>query len=102
MNHPWPALPGYPHSLGPELPNIGLRTQLPFFAANVDSTITLFTGEVGDEGWFILPTTPDSWQAAGPDAYLGIGRPPRYPTDEPDVQRSPYCVNELRHVGAVT
>ena len=30
--------------------DIGLRTQLAFFAANVGETITLHTGEVGDEG----------------------------------------------------
>ena len=48
--------------------DIGLRTQLPFFAAGADvgQTITLHTGEVGDEGWFALKKIPASWDAAGP------------------------------------
>ena len=50
-----------------DIADIGLRTQLPFFAANVGNIITLHTGEVGDEGWFALKTIPDSWDAAGPD-----------------------------------
>ncbi|MBI4608338.1 MAG: hypothetical protein HY726_04950 [Candidatus Rokubacteria bacterium] len=45
---------------------IGLRTQLPFFKANVGRVITLHTGQVGDEGWFALKTIPGSWAAAGP------------------------------------
>ncbi len=48
--------------------DIGLRAQLPFFAANVGKTITLHTGEVGDEGWFALKTIPLSWDTAGPTA----------------------------------
>ena len=51
-----------------DIADIGLRTQLPFFAANVGNTITLHTGEVGDEGWFALNTIPDSWITAGPTA----------------------------------
>jgi hypothetical protein len=50
-----------------DIADIGLRTQLPFFAANVGSTITLYTGEVGDEGWFAPKTIPESWDGAGPD-----------------------------------
>ncbi len=53
--------------------DIELRAQLPFFAARADldvldpeRTITLHSGEVGDEGWFALTTTPDAWDAAGP------------------------------------
>ena len=54
----------------------GLRTQLRFFAANVGNTITLYTGTVGNEGWFAPTTIPTSWDAAGPTAdglrnYLG-------------------------------
>ena len=48
--------------------DIGVRAQLPFFANNIGSTITLHTGEVGDEGWFALKTIPDSWNTAGPTA----------------------------------
>ena len=55
---------------------IGVRSQLPFFAANVGATITLHTGEVGDEGWFAPKSIPASWDAAGPTGdglrnYLG-------------------------------
>ena len=46
--------------------DIGLRAQLPFFAANVGDTITLPAGQAGDEGWFALKTIPSSWDAAGP------------------------------------
>ena len=47
---------------------IGLRAPLPGFAgANVGTEITLYTGEVGDEGWFTLKTIPESWAAADPD-----------------------------------
>ena len=52
--------------LNEDIATIGLRTQLPFFAANVGSTLTLHTGEVGDESWFALKTIPESWDAAGP------------------------------------
>ncbi len=60
-----------PHSfdemdVSEHIADIGVRTQLPFFESNVGSTITLHTGEVGDEGWFALKTIPDSWNAAGP------------------------------------
>jgi hypothetical protein len=45
---------------------LGLRTQLPYFAANVSETIELYTGQVGDEGWFALTTIPESWHNTGP------------------------------------
>src|SRR5690606_8493077 len=32
----------------------------------IGSTITLYTGEVGDEGWFALKTIPEAWKTAGP------------------------------------
>ena len=51
-----------------DIAGLGVRTQLPFFAANVGQTITLHTGEVGDEGWFAPKTVPDSWADAGPTA----------------------------------
>ncbi len=49
-----------------DIADIGLRTQLPFFADNVGVIITLHTGVVGDEGWFALKTIPDSWADTGP------------------------------------
>ena len=45
---------------------IGIRTQLAFFAQNAHNIITLHSGEVGDEGWFAIKTIPVEWQAAGP------------------------------------
>jgi len=48
--------------------DVGVRTQLPFFAANIGETITLHTGEVGDEGWFAPKFIPPTWDAAGPTA----------------------------------
>ena len=63
---------------------IGVRDELPFFAANVGSIVTLNTGEVGDEGWFALKSIPGLWDAAGPttdglrnflEAGPGLGTP---------------------------
>jgi len=45
---------------------IGLRSVLPWFRDNVGKTITLFTGQVGEEGWFAPRTIPQSWKSAGP------------------------------------
>ena len=58
------------------LAEIGVRSQLLFFANNPGATITLHTGEVGDEGWFALKSVPAAWDAAGPTGdglrnYLG-------------------------------
>jgi len=55
---------------------IGLRTQLPFFAANVGNTITLHTGQMGNEGWFALKTIPASWGPTNDDGLRNfIGNP---------------------------
>lgn len=45
---------------------IGLREPLPYFVKNKGKTIWLYTGEVGDEGWFAPKTIPDSWKNVGP------------------------------------
>jgi hypothetical protein len=45
---------------------IGLRTELPYFAAHENEVITLWTGTVGDEGWFAVETIPAKWNNAGP------------------------------------
>ncbi|WP_228779875.1 hypothetical protein [Aquiflexum lacus] len=45
---------------------IGQREQLKFFTENVGKTIELYTGEVGDEGWFALKSIPNRWINAGP------------------------------------
>jgi len=50
-----------------QIADIGLREPLPAFAGdNVGKEITLFTGEVGDEGWFAPKVIPAEWDAAGP------------------------------------
>lgn len=42
-----------------------LRARLPIFTA-VGATIDLWTGTVGDEGWFAPRFIPQSWASAGP------------------------------------
>jgi len=50
-----------------QLAAIGLRAPLPAFSgANVGTQITLWTGQVGDEGWFAVKVIPPVWDAAGP------------------------------------
>ncbi len=48
---------------------IGQRNQLNFFEKNLGTEITLYTGQVGDEGWFAIRTTPEAWDAVGPTEY---------------------------------
>lgn len=76
---------------------IGQRQPLRVFQANIGATIDLFTGQVGDEGWFALQTVPSSWRSAGPTGNglrnyllagpgLGSGDGPEVLLDEiPDV-----------------
>ncbi len=45
---------------------IGQRETLNFFANNINEEVTLYTGQVGDEGWFALIQTPEDWDDAGP------------------------------------
>jgi len=49
-----------------QLADIGLRQTLRYFSDNVGKTIKLYTGQVGDEGWFALKTIPTSWVSTGP------------------------------------
>jgi CSLREA domain-containing protein len=62
-----------------QIAEIGLRAQLPAFSGpNVGRTITLYSGQVGDEGLFALKTIPPAWATAGPTAdglrnYLAAG-----------------------------
>jgi len=51
-----------------QLAETGLRLPLKYFQDNEGDTITLFTGNVGDEGWFAIKTIPDSWKNTGPSA----------------------------------
>ena len=49
-----------------QIAKIGQRQTLRYFSNNVGKTITLYTGEVGDEGWHALKTILSSWKTAGP------------------------------------
>jgi hypothetical protein len=42
------------------------RKELAFFNTHAQQVITLWTGQVGDEGWFALKTVPPAWNTAGP------------------------------------
>lgn len=73
-----------------QLATIGLRQPLRFFENNVGREIDLFTGQVGNEGWFALKTIPSSWANAGPTGnglrnYLTPG--PRLGAPVPDDDR---------------
>lgn len=48
---------------------IGQRETLRYFADNIDEEIVLYTGQVGDEGWFALKEIPESWDQAGPTEF---------------------------------
>jgi len=49
-----------------QLANIGYRQTLKYFSENVGKTIDLYTGQVGDEGWFAPSAIPNTWINAGP------------------------------------
>jgi hypothetical protein len=49
-----------------QLATVGLRQTLRYFGDHVGDTITLYTGEVGKEGWHALKTIPTAWKNAGP------------------------------------
>ncbi len=49
-----------------QLATVGLRATLEYFKNNVGQTITLYTGQVGDEGWLAPKTIPDAWKTTGP------------------------------------
>jgi hypothetical protein len=49
-----------------QLASVGLRQTLRYFSNHVGDTITLYTGEVGKEGWHALKTIPTAWKNAGP------------------------------------
>ena len=73
-----------------QLADVGLRLPLKYFTDNVGKTITLYTGQVGDEGWFAIKTIPSSWKSTGPTGnglanYLEPG--PKLGAPEPDDDR---------------
>lgn len=45
---------------------VGVRHSLPYFRNNVGRVIDLYTGQVGDEGWFAPKTIPNTWIETGP------------------------------------
>ena len=49
-----------------DISEIGQREELQYFDENLDETISLYTGEVGEEGWYALSNIPDSWAGVGP------------------------------------
>lgn len=49
-----------------QLAAVGQRKVLDFFQKNIGNTIDLFTGQVGDEGWYAKRTIPSTWISAGP------------------------------------
>jgi hypothetical protein len=49
-----------------DMPGLARRSQLRYFRDNPGKTIWLWTGQVGDEGWFAPRTIPSSWAGAGP------------------------------------
>src|SRR5690606_16754930 len=46
--------------------DIGQRQILEYFQDNVGEVINLYSGQVGDEGWFAPKTIPNSWINTGP------------------------------------
>lgn len=61
-----------------QLASLGQRQTLRYFRNNVGKVITLYSGEVGDEGWHAIKTIPSSWISAGPTGngarnYLAAG-----------------------------
>lgn len=45
---------------------VGLRDQVAFFRNNIGNTLDLFSGKVGNEGWFAVTAIPNMWINAGP------------------------------------
>ncbi|MCM4158927.1 hypothetical protein FHG64_01530 [Antarcticibacterium flavum] len=49
-----------------QLAEVGLRQPLDYFENNIGEEIELYTGQVGDEGWFAFTAISSSWVSAGP------------------------------------
>lgn len=49
-----------------QIARLDQRQTLRYFKENTGKSITLYSGEVGDEGWHALKTIPNSWINAGP------------------------------------
>ncbi len=49
-----------------QLATVGQRRVLDYFQKNIGNSIDLFTGQVGDEGWYAKRAIPSTWISAGP------------------------------------
>ncbi len=49
-----------------QIADIGQRQTLEYFQENIGEVINLYSGQVGDEGWFALKNIPNSWINTGP------------------------------------
>lgn len=49
-----------------QLASLDQRSTLRYFQQNIGRQIDLYSGDVGDEGWFAIKTIPNSWIQAGP------------------------------------
>lgn len=61
-----------------QIARLGQRQTLRYFRENIGKNITLYSGEVGDEGWHAIKTIPSSWISTGPNGngarnYLASG-----------------------------
>ncbi|SFT85837.1 hypothetical protein SAMN04489724_2370 [Algoriphagus locisalis] len=73
-----------------QIARIGQRQTLKYFQDNVGRRLDLFSGQVGDEGWFAPTSIPTSWINAGPTAiglqnYLTPGPGLGSSGDDPEV-----------------
>ena len=75
-----PITPGGPNFFTPsdvndDLAADGQRAVLRYFAANVGRTITVMTGETGDEGWFAPTCIPQRWLSGSGNACIDPASP---------------------------
>jgi hypothetical protein len=75
-----PITPGGPNFFTPsdvndDIAADGQRAVLRYFAANVGRTITVMTGETGDEGWFAPTCIPQRWLSGSGNACIDPASP---------------------------
>ena len=44
-----------------EVANVGLRDPIPYFSARVGTSVTLPSGQPGNDGWFAITSAPAAW-----------------------------------------
>lgn len=83
------------------------RSELRYFASRAGSTVTLYSGKVGSEGWYAFRSVPSTWTSAGPTtsglrnfrlAGPGLGSPNRSGDREALLDKVPNLV-PLRATG---